>query len=61
MYADSPEELHAMAKKIGLRKAWFQEHPSLPHYDLTPAKRAKAIVAGAIAQTGQQLFEFMRR
>lgn len=48
MYADSLEELHAMAKKIGLRREWFQNHPYLKHYDLTPSKRAMAVRFGAI-------------
>lgn len=33
MTADSLDELHAMAKLIGLKKSWFQERSS-PHYDL---------------------------
>lgn len=41
-------ELHSFAESIGLRRAWFQDHPSLPHYDLTPNKRAMAVRAGAI-------------
>lgn len=48
MWADTPDELHAMAARIGLRRGWYQEHPRLPHYDLTPARRVKAIKAGAV-------------
>lgn len=48
MWADSPRELHALARRIGLRRSWFQDHPRVPHYDLTPGKRARAIAAGAI-------------
>jgi len=39
--------LHAFAERIGLRRSWFQPHASAPHYDLTPSRRAAAIVAGA--------------
>lgn len=46
---DGPiEELHALASAIGLRRAWFQDHPIAPHYDLTPARREAALSFGAI-------------
>ena len=46
---DGPiEELHAFAKRIGLRRSWFQEHASMPHYDLTPRRRERALKAGAV-------------
>lgn len=41
------DDLHAFAARIGLRRAWFQAHSLAPHYDLTPGKRAEAILAGA--------------
>ena len=47
MWADTLEELHAMAEKLGLKRAWFQNRESLPHYDLVPSKRKKAIQLGA--------------
>jgi hypothetical protein len=47
MLADSLEELHAMADRIGLKRQWFQNHGT-PHYDLCQAKRRLAIRAGAI-------------
>jgi hypothetical protein len=47
MWADSEQELHEMAKKIGLKKSWFQNHEKLPHYDLTPRRRLLAIYNGA--------------
>jgi hypothetical protein len=45
MIADTEDELHALATKIGLRRAWFQGD----HYDLTPGRRQAAIRIGAIA------------
>jgi len=48
LVADSEEELHVFAKRIGLKRTWFQDHKRHPHYDLT-TKRAteRAIRAGA--------------
>lgn len=40
------DDLHALAARIGLRRAWFQPHPIAPHYDLTPSKRDEALAAG---------------
>lgn len=50
MYADSDEELHALARKIGLKPEWHQPFPQhrLSHYDLTPPKRRMAVRSGAI-------------
>jgi hypothetical protein len=46
--ADSVEELHAFAQsKLRMPRAWFQDHPTLPHYDLTPSKRVLAVQCGA--------------
>jgi hypothetical protein len=46
--ADTREELHAFAEQLGLKRSWFQEHRTLWHYDLTPAKWKKAMKLGAI-------------
>ena len=49
--ADTDEELHAFALKLGLRRSWAQHmdhHFQLyHHYDLTPNKRAMAVRLGA--------------
>lgn len=47
MFADTEEALHRMARRIGLRREWYQGH-KWPHYDLTPGKRMQAIKAGAV-------------
>lgn len=57
MFADTKEELHAMAWKLKLRRAWYQDHdarPSRHHYDITPSKRAEAIRRGAIEVTTRE-------
>ncbi len=52
------EELHAFAERLGMQRRWFQDHRLVPHYDLTPTKRALAVEAGAIQITSS---EFVRR
>lgn len=47
MLADSVEELHAMADKIGVARRWFQDKPKFPHYDICLTKRALAVKFGA--------------
>jgi hypothetical protein len=43
------EALHAMARKIGLRREWYQDsNPYHLHYDLFPGRRIAAVKAGAI-------------
>ena len=60
LFADTVEELHTFALKIGMRIEWFQNRPDLPHYDLTPDRRARAVRAGAREVTRRELVEFMR-
>jgi len=48
-------ELHHMAARLGLRRAWFQNTPTHPHYDLTSAKRAQALRCGAQAVSTHEL------
>lgn len=49
LLADTDEELHAFAARLGLRRAWFQK-PGTPiaHYDVTEPKRQLALRLGAI-------------
>lgn len=47
LFADTVQELHTFAFRLGLRRAWFQDHRRLPHYDLTESKRVQAIALGA--------------
>lgn len=47
LVADSLEELHAFAARLGLRRSWFQDRQDLPHYDITQNKRRVALKLGA--------------
>ena len=47
LFADTKEELHTFAAKLGLKRHWFQNDKRLPHYDISPLKRAKAVKLGA--------------
>jgi hypothetical protein len=54
---DSDEELHQFAQRLGLRRAWFQDHHrdvTRHHYDVTEPTRLRAIEAGALAVTWRQ-------
>ncbi len=60
MLADTVVELHDMAQRIGLKHEWFQPL-SRPHYDVSKAKRAEAIKAGAVELDRRELVAMMRR
>lgn len=51
MMATDPNELHAMARRIGVSRRWFQED----HYDICLSKRKKAVEAGAVEITQRQM------
>lgn len=67
MFADTDEELNAMAKKIGLRPEWIQApRDSIgPHYDISENMRRAAIKKGAVAcddiRSEVDAFELVRR
>ena len=48
MSADSMEELHEFANRLGLKRSWFQDAGGIPHYDLTESKRRQALAMGAV-------------
>ena len=57
MVTDSSfEELHDFARRLGLRRERFQEHGRLPHYDLRPETRERALALGAEAVGSKELF-----
>jgi hypothetical protein len=56
LIADTDEELHAMAARIGVARRWWQspERTSGIHYDIAMSKREFAIAAGAVPITLKQ-------
>ena len=51
LMADTDEELHIFAARLGLSRGWVDHHRGrvdVLHYDLRPSKRALAIQMGAI-------------
>lgn len=58
--ADDPEELHAFAERIGLRRSWFQAKPKGRwHYDVVESRRAAAVRLGAQEVTTRALLDIM--
>lgn len=56
MIADSEEELHEMAAKIGVARKWYQGD----HYDISITMRAKAVANGANEVTWRDLGVLIR-
>lgn len=62
MIADTDEELHAMADRIGVKRRWHQK-PGTPHshYDICLSKRKLALSHGAKEVSNRELIEVIRR
>lgn len=58
MMADTEDELHAMADKIGVARRWFQRVRSGNHYDITKSKRQIAVASGAVEITTREMAAF---
>lgn len=56
MIADTEEELHVMADKIGIARKWYQGD----HYDISMTKRQLAIRYGAVPITWRKLGQMTR-
>lgn len=51
LMADTYDELHEFASRIGLRQEWFH----VDHYDLTAGKRWDALAKGAVPVSTRQM------
>lgn len=54
------EELHQLAERIGLKRAWFQTNTKWLHYDLTASKRVLALRAGVVEVSTKEYIIRMR-
>ncbi len=54
-------ELHTFAARLGMPRRAFQDHRLVPHYDLTPEKRALAVQLGAREITSSELVRRFKR
>lgn len=59
MIADSLDELHRMATKIGIQREHFQDK-RIPHYDLCQSKKALAMQLGAVEVSSRVLIKIVR-
>jgi hypothetical protein len=63
LVADTDQELHQFAARLGMRRAWFQVKPGRPHhahYDLPERARAEALALGAVEVTWRQMGRILR-
>jgi hypothetical protein len=61
LIADSLDELHETADRLGLRRSWFQPtNGNLPHYDLTINKRKQAVRLGAVEIDRRKFVDMLR-
>lgn len=59
--ATTPDELHAFAARIGMQRAWYQDHgDGRWHYDATDTRRTAAIRAGAVPVDLRVMGAFIR-
>lgn len=60
--ADTLPELHAFARRIGLKREWVHHRGELSHYDLTTERaRQRAIAAGAVVVSPREMPAIARR
>ncbi len=59
MIADTEEELHEMASKIGMKRSWFQSGRN-NHYDVSLSRKKIAIENGAIVLNRREFVKKLR-
>ena len=58
---ESEHELLEFAGRVRIPLGWYQARASVPHFDLSPGWRKKALAAGALAVDRAGMVEAMRR
>lgn len=49
LMADTDEELHTFAARLGLKRSWHQKPgTAISHYDVTESRRQEALLLGAV-------------
>jgi hypothetical protein len=61
MTADTRDELHEFAARLGMARHWFQDHPRLWHYDVVEKTRQRAIEMGAQSVSVRELVRLTAR
>lgn len=62
MATDGPiEELQRFAERIGFSRSRLQHHRLVPHYDLRPVGRERAVALGALEVSSKKLLRRTRQ
>lgn len=60
MVADTIEELHRMADKIGIDRKHFQNKKGKPHYDVCKEKKKQALSLGAMEVDDREIIRLLQ-
>ncbi len=63
LVADTEDELHEFAARLGMRRAWFQYKASRPHhghYDVPERWRDQVLAEGAVPVSWRELGQMVR-
>jgi hypothetical protein len=62
LVADTEAELHTFAQSMGLRRTWYQDHATHPHYDLTTGNAyRRALELGAVIVTAREILRLCEK
>jgi hypothetical protein len=61
LVADTYEEMHEFAEKVGIKPHFFHKNTKYPHYDISGEQRDLALQLGASSITSRELVNICRR